>query len=55
VFSVFEAETVIVNLEGYRSPDIGQIPEKLIQAGGRTVHSEIHELTNTIWKKEELP
>jgi len=55
VSSVFEAETAIVNLEGYRSPGIDQIPENLIQAGGRTVHSEIHELNNAIWKKKELP
>jgi hypothetical protein len=55
VSSAFEAEIAIVNLEGYRSPGIDQIPEKLIQVGGRTVHSEIHELINAIWKKAELP
>jgi hypothetical protein len=55
VSSAFEAEIGTVNLEGYRSSDIDQIPEKLIQAGGRTVHSEKHDLINAIWKKEELP
>jgi hypothetical protein len=55
VTSSFEAELVIVKLEGYRSPGIDQIPEELIQAGGRILHSEIHELINAIWKKDELP
>jgi len=48
VSSAFEAEIVNVNLEGYRSPSIDQIPEKFIQLGGRTVHSEVHELINAI-------
>jgi hypothetical protein len=28
---------------------------ELIQSGCNTLHSEIHELTNSIWNKEELP
>jgi hypothetical protein len=35
VSGAFEAEIAIVNLEGYRSPGIDQILEKLIQAGSR--------------------
>jgi len=27
----------------------------MIKAGGRTIHSEIHKLKNSIWNKEELP
>jgi hypothetical protein len=32
-----------------------QIPAELIKAGGRTIHSEIHEVINSIWNKKELP
>ena len=28
---------------------------ELIKAGGRTIHSEIYKLFNSIWNKEELP
>jgi hypothetical protein len=28
---------------------------KLIKAGFRTIHSELHKLINSAWKKEELP
>jgi len=31
-----------------------QILSQLIQAGGNTSHSEIHELINSIWNKKEL-
>jgi hypothetical protein len=27
---------------------------KLIKAGGRTIHSEIHTLINSVWNKKEL-
>jgi hypothetical protein len=27
----------------------------LIKAGARTIHSEMHKLTNYIWDKKELP
>jgi hypothetical protein len=39
----------------HKSPGIDQIPAELIKAGGRTIGSEIHKLTNSIWNKEELP
>jgi hypothetical protein len=32
-----------------------QIPEELIQAGGKMFLSAIHKLINSIWNKEELP
>jgi hypothetical protein len=39
----------------YKPPGSNQIPAELIQAGGETLHSEIHELINSIWSKEKLP
>jgi len=27
----------------------------MIKTGGRTIRSEIHKLTNSVWNKEELP
>jgi hypothetical protein len=42
-------------LKRYKSPGIDQILAELIQAGGNTLHSEIHKLINCIWNKEELP
>jgi len=44
-----------VKLQRHKSPGIDQIPAKLIYAVGRTVCSEIHELINSVWNKEELP
>jgi hypothetical protein len=32
-----------------------QILAELIQVGDKTLYSEIHKLTNSIWNKEELP
>jgi hypothetical protein len=34
---------------------VDEIPAELIQAGGETWHSAIHELMKLIWNKEELP
>jgi len=45
----------IEKLKRYKSPGTVQIPAELIQAGGTTLPSEIHELVNSIWNKEELP
>ena len=36
-------------------PDIDQIPVEMIKCRGRTICSEIHELLNPSWNKEELP
>jgi hypothetical protein len=32
-----------------------QIAAELIQAGGKTLCSEIHKLISSVWNKEELP
>jgi flagellar basal body-associated protein FliL len=32
-----------------------QIPAELVQAGGKTLRSEIHKRINSVWNKEELP
>jgi hypothetical protein len=36
-------------------PGSDQIPAELIQAGGESLHSEIHKLIMLVWNKEELP
>jgi len=53
--SAFEVEMVIEMIKRHKSPDVDQIPAKLIKAGGRRICSKIHELTNSIWNREELP
>jgi len=45
---------LLKKLKRYKSPSNGQIPPELIQAGGNTLHSEIHKLSNSTWNKEEL-
>jgi len=45
----------IEKLKRHKSPGIDRIPTELIKAGVRTVRSEIQQLINSIWKKEELP
>jgi hypothetical protein len=50
-----EVKIAIEKLKRYKSPGIDQSPAELIQAGGNTLHSEIHKLINCIWNKEELP
>jgi hypothetical protein len=42
-------------MKRYKAPGSDQIPAELIQAGGETLHSEIHKLIMLIWNKEELP
>jgi hypothetical protein len=53
--SASEVEVAVVKLKRYRSPGVYQIPAELIEAGGETLHSEIHKLIKLIWNKEELP
>jgi hypothetical protein len=53
--SSFEVEISVERLEGYKSPGTDQIPAELIQAVGNTLRSVIHELTNSVRNKEELP
>jgi hypothetical protein len=42
--NAFEVGMAIEKLKRQKSPDIDQIPPKLITAGGRTNRSEIHKL-----------
>jgi hypothetical protein len=52
--STSEVEVTTGKLKGYKSPSVHQILAELIQAGGETLHAEIHKL-KLIWNKEELP
>jgi hypothetical protein len=51
----FEVETGTENPKRYKSPGIDQIQVELIQARSNTLCSEILELIDSIWNKEELP
>jgi hypothetical protein len=53
--SAAEVEVTIRKLKRYKAPGSDQIPAELIQAGGETLHSEIHKFIMLIWNKEELP
>jgi hypothetical protein len=53
--SAFEVEMAIEKLKRHKSPGIDQIPAELIEAGGRTIRSEIHKLIISIWNREEFP
>jgi hypothetical protein len=47
-----EVEMAIEKLKRHKSLSIDLIPVELIKAGGRTIHSEIHKLVNSILNKE---
>jgi hypothetical protein len=49
-----QIEVAIGKLKRYKLPGVDQIPSELIQAGGKTLHCEIHKLIKLIWNKEEL-
>jgi hypothetical protein len=53
--SAFEIEVAVEVLKVHKSPGTDQIPAELIKAGSRTIHSEIHKPTNSVWNKKELP
>ena len=53
--SAFEDEMANGKIKRHKTPGIDHIPADLIKAGGRTIHSEIHKLTNSVWNKEEFP
>jgi hypothetical protein len=53
--STFDVETAIKKLKRHKSLDIDQIPADLIKAGGKTLHSEIQKLINSVRKEEEMP
>jgi hypothetical protein len=50
-----DVELATETLQRYKSPSTDQIPAELFQRGGNTLYSEIHRLTKSTWKKEELP
>ena len=39
----------------HKTPHIDQIQAEMINTGGRTLYSQIHELVNSTWNMEELP
>jgi hypothetical protein len=47
--SAFEVEMAAEKLKRHKSPGTDQIPAELIKAGGRTIHSEIYKLIDSIW------
>jgi hypothetical protein len=53
--STSEVEVAIGKLKRHKFPGVDQIPAELIQAGGETLRSEIHNLIKLISNKEELP
>jgi hypothetical protein len=50
--NLFEVETAIEMLRNCKPPGSDQILAKLIEAGGKTLWSEIHKLISSIWNKE---
>jgi hypothetical protein len=52
--SAFEVEKAMEGLKRHKSPVADQIPAELIKLGGKTNHSVIHKVINSIWKKEGI-
>jgi hypothetical protein len=52
--SNFEVETSAEKLKRYMSPGTDQIPTEVVQVGGETLHSKMHNFINTIWNMEEI-
>jgi hypothetical protein len=46
--SASEVEVAIGKLKRYKSPGVDEIPAELIQAGGETLHSQVHKLIKFI-------
>jgi hypothetical protein len=53
--SYLEVETAVAKLKKYNSPGNDKIPAELIQAGSKSLLSEIHKHINSVRNKEELP
>jgi hypothetical protein len=51
--SPFEFKVGTATLKKYKSPGSDQIPVELIQAGGKTLHSEILKLITYRWSNEK--
>jgi aromatic ring hydroxylase len=47
-----EVKVAVGKLKSHKSPGVDRILAELIQAGGETLHSEIHKLIKLIWNKE---
>ena len=47
-----EDKIAIEKLKRHRSQGTDQIPAELIKAEGRTTHSEIYKLINSVWNME---
>jgi hypothetical protein len=52
--STFEVDMTVGNWKRFKSLSVHQISALSIQAGGRTLHSEIHKLMNSAWNREEI-
>jgi hypothetical protein len=50
-----EVHMAIKKVNRHKSTGIVEIPTEFIEAGGRTIRSETHQLINSIWNKEEHP
>ena len=46
--SAFEVKLATEKLKSHKSPGTDKIPVETIKAVGRTIHSEIHKLINSI-------
>ena len=53
--NAFDVAIAIEKPKSHISSGNDQIPAELIKIDGRTIRSEIHKLTNSVWNKEELP
>ena len=53
--SASDVDLAFEKLKSHKSPGIDQIPAELFKAGGKTIRCQIHELSFSIWNKEELP
>jgi hypothetical protein len=45
----------IERLKRHKSLGIDHIPAEMIEAGGKIIYSEIHEIITSVWNKEKLP
>jgi hypothetical protein len=50
-----EVEVAIGKLKRCKSQCLYHILAEMIEVGGETLHSEIHQLIMLIWNKEKLP
>lgn len=53
--SASEGEIAIEKLKRYKSPGTDQILTEMIEAGGESLCSNVHNLINYVRNKEELP